>query len=341
MKENLFNKTREELENYFISIGEKKFKALQVYEWLYEKREFNIDNFSNIKKEIREQLKKDFSTDIINIEKKQEDNLTKKYLFKLLDGEFIEAVVMEHDYGTSICVSSEVGCNMACKFCESGRQKKIRNLEAYEIVEQILAIEQDLQKRLSSVVIMGIGEPLDNYENIIKFIKIINDPKGIAIGARHITLSTCGLVPKIYELSKLPIQINLAISLHASNNALRDKLMPVNKVYNIDNLLQAIKDYLQATSRRVTIEYVMLDNVNDSKAKALELADLFKGMNIYVNLIPYNETNHLEFKRSSKNKILAFYDTLKKSNINCTIRREFGSNIDAACGQLRGKQKDS
>lgn len=341
MKENLFNKTREELENYFISIGEKKFKALQVYEWLYEKREFNIDDFSNIKKEIREQLKKDFSTDIINIEKKQEDNLTKKYLFKLLDGEFIEAVVMEHDYGTSICVSSEVGCNMACKFCESGRQKKIRNLEAYEIVEQILAIEQDLQKRLSSVVIMGIGEPLDNYENIIKFIKIINDPKGIAIGARHITLSTCGLVPKIYELSKLPIQINLAISLHASNNALRDKLMPVNKVYNIDNLLQAIKDYLQATSRRVTIEYVMLDNVNDSKAKALELADLFKGMNIYVNLIPYNETNHLEFKRSSKNKILAFYDTLKKSNINCTIRREFGSNIDAACGQLRGKQKDS
>ena len=341
MKENLFNKTREELENYFISIGEKKFKALQVYEWLYEKREFNIDNFSNIKKEIREQLKKDFSTDIINIEKKQEDNLTKKYLFKLLDGEFIEAVVMEHDYGTSICVSSEVGCNMACKFCESGRQKKIRNLEAYEIVEQILAIEQDLQKRLSSVVIMGIGEPLDNYENIIKFIKIINDPKGIAIGARHITLSTCGLVPKIYELSKLPIQINLAISLHASNNALRDKLMPVNKVYNIDNLLQAIKDYLQSTSRRVTIEYVMLDNVNDSKANALELADLFKGMNIYVNLIPYNETNHLEFKRSSKNKILAFYDTLKKSNINCTIRREFGSNIDAACGQLRGKQKDS
>lgn len=341
MKENLFNKTREELENYFISIGEKKFKALQVYEWLYEKREFNIDNFSNIKKEIREQLKKDFSTDIINIEKKQEDNLTKKYLFKLLDGEFIEAVVMEHDYGTSICVSSEVGCNMACKFCESGRQKKVRNLEAYEIVEQILAIEQDLQKRLSSVVIMGIGEPLDNYENIIKFIKIINDPKGIAIGARHITLSTCGLVPKIYELSKLPIQINLAISLHASNNALRDKLMPVNKVYNIDNLLQAIKDYLQATSRRVTIEYVMLDNVNDSKANALELADLFKGMNIYVNLIPYNETNHLEFKRSSKNKILAFYDTLKKSNINCTIRREFGSNIDAACGQLRGKQKDS
>lgn len=341
MKENIFNKTREELEDYFESIGEKKFKALQVYEWLYAKREFNIDNFSNIKKEIREKLKNDFSIDMIKIIKRQEDNLTKKFLFELLDGEFIEAVVMEHDYGTSICVSSEVGCNMACKFCESGRQKKVRNLEAYEIVEQILTIEKDIQKRLSSVVIMGIGEPLDNYDNIIKFIKIINDAKGIAIGARHITLSTCGLVPKIYELAELPIQINLAISFHASNNELRNKLMPVNKVYNIDILLQAIKDYLQRTGRRVTIEYVMLDNVNDSKDNALELANLFKGMNIYVNLIPYNETNHLEFKRSNKNKILSFYDTLKKSGINCTIRREFGGNIDAACGQLRGKQKNN
>ena len=340
MKENIFNKTREELESYFESIGEKKFKALQVYEWLYEKREFNIDNFSNIKKEIREKLKEDFTTYMLRIEQKQEDGLTKKYLFKLFDGEFIEAVVMFHDYGASICVSSEVGCNMACRFCESGRRKKIRNLNAYEIVEQILVIEADLKIRLSSVVIMGIGEPLDNYDNIIKFIKIINDPKGIAIGARHITLSTCGLVPKIYELSKLPIQINLAISLHASNNELRNSLMPVNKVYNIDMLLQAIKDYLQATSRRVTIEYVMLDNVNDSRDNALELANLFKGMNIYVNLIPYNETNHLEFKRSSKKKIMDFYDTLKKSGINCTIRREFGSNIDAACGQLRGKAKD-
>lgn len=341
MKENIFNKTREELENYFASIGEKKFKALQVYEWLYEKREFNIDNFSNIKKEIREKLKEDFSTDLITIEKKQEDDLTKKYLFRLLDGEYIEAVVMHHDYGTSICVSSEVGCNMACKFCESGRQKKVRNLNAYEIVEQILVIERDLKIRISSVVIMGIGEPLDNYDNIIKFIKIINDAKGIAIGARHITLSTCGLVPKIYELSELPLQINLAISLHASNNELRNKLMPVNKVYNLDILIKAIKDYLQRTGRRVTIEYVMLDNVNDSKENALELAHMFKGMNIYINLIPYNETNAIEFKRSNKNKILAFYDILKKEGINCTIRKEFGGNIDAACGQLRGKVKNN
>lgn len=340
MKKNLFDLTRVELEEYFLSIGEKKFKATQVYEWLYGKREFNIANFSNIKKEIRDKLAHDFDTNLIAIEKKQSDELTHKYLFRLFDNNFIEAVVMHHDYGNSICVSSEVGCNMACRFCESGRQKKIRNLEAYEIVEQILVIERDLQIRLSSVVIMGIGEPLDNYDNIIRFIKIINDDKGIQIGARHITLSTCGLVPKIYELALLPIQINLAISFHAPNDELRSMLMPVNKVYNIDNLIQAIKDYLQVTSRRVTIEYVMLYNVNDSNEFALQLASLFKGMNIYVNLIPYNETNHLEFKRSSKNRILAFYDILKKAGINCTIRREFGSNIAAACGQLRGSMKE-
>ncbi len=337
---NIFDLTREEFEDYFLSIGEKKFKALQVYEWLYQKREFDIDNFSNIKKEIRDKLKNSFSNHFITIETKEEDVDTKKYLFRLEDNNFIEAVVMHHNYGNSVCVSSQVGCNMSCAFCESGRQKKIRNLEAYEIVEQILAIEKDLGIRISSVVIMGIGEPLDNYDNIMRFIKIINDSKGIQIGARHITLSTCGLVPKIYLLSKLPIQINLAISLHAPNDLLRNQLMPVNKVYNIRELMQAIKDYLQVSSRRVTIEYVMLMSVNDSLKEAQELGDLLKGLNVYVNLIPYNETNHLEYKRSSKNRIMAFYDRLKKLGINCTIRREFGSNIKAACGQLRGSMKD-
>ena len=336
---NLMNVTKDELENYFLSIDEKKFKATQVFEWLYQKRIFDIEGFSNIKKEVRERLKKDFILDFIKIEKKEEDELTKKYLFRLHDQEFVEAVIMMHDYGTSICISSQVGCNMGCRFCESGRQKKIRNLETYEMVEQILVVEKDLGVRISSVVIMGIGEPLDNFDHIISFIKIINDAKGIGIGARHITLSTCGLVPKIYELAKLPIQINLAISFHAPNDTLRNELMPVNKVYNISMLLKAIQDYLQVTSRRVTIEYVMLNNVNDSKECAIELAKLFQGMNIYVNLIPYNETNHLEFKRSSKNKIQEFYDTLKKAGINVTIRKEFGSNIQAACGQLRGSMK--
>lgn len=330
--------TKQDLETYFLNIQEKKFKATQVYEWLYQKRVFAIDEFSNIKKETQERMKQDFDTHFIQIEKKQEDEMTKKYLFRLQDGEFIEAVVMMHDYGVSVCVSSQVGCNMGCAFCESGRLKKVRNLEAYEMVEQILAIEQDLGIRIRSVVIMGIGEPLDNFSNVVRFIQIINDAKGIAIGARHITVSTCGLVPKIYELAKLPIQINLAISFHAPNDELRSRLMPVNKVYSIPVLMKAIRDYLQVTSRRVTIEYVMLNNVNDSIECAEELADLFQGMNIYVNLIPYNETNHLEFERSSKTRINAFYDTLKRLRINVTVRREFGSDIDAACGQLRGRE---
>ena len=335
---NLFNYTKEELEKYFLEIGEKKFRATQVYEWLYQKRVYDIDMFSNIKKEIREELKKQFNTDFISIVDRQDDLLTHKYLFKLKDNEYIEAVIMKHDYGVSICVSSEVGCNMGCAFCESGRLKKVRNLDVYEMVEQIILIEEDLKVRISSVVIMGIGEPLDNYDNVISFIKIINDAKALSIGARHITLSTCGIIPKIYELSKFPIQINLAISFHAPTDELRSKLMPVNKVYSITPLIQAIKDYLQVTSRRVTIEYVMLNNVNDSVMYANTLADLFKGMNIYVNLIPYNETNHLEFSRSSKKKINIFYDTLKKRGINVTVRKEFGSNIDAACGQLRGRK---
>lgn len=335
---NILNYPKEDLENYFLSINEKKFKATQVFDWLYVKREMDVNLWSNLKKEIRDKVQEDFCFDQIQILKTETDEKTKKYLFSLVDEQKIEAVLMEHDYGLSVCISSQVGCNMGCAFCESGRLKKIRNLETYEMVEQILLIEKDIQKRISSVVIMGIGEPLDNYENVVSFIKIINDAKAVAIGARHITLSTCGLVPKIYELMKLPLQINLAISLHAPNNELRNRIMNVNKAYNIYELMTCIKEYIAYTSRRVTIEYVMLDNINDSKVHAQELADLLQGMNVYVNLIPYNETNHLEFKRSSKNKMMEFYDILKKNHINVTIRKEFGSKISAACGQLRSKE---
>lgn len=335
---NIYGIKRSDLEKYFICNGEKSFKALQVFEWLYDKRVTSFIEMTNLKKEIKEQLDKDFNFKMISIVKKQEDRLTKKYLFKLEDDNYIEAVLMEHDYGLSICVSSEVGCNMGCAFCESGRLKKVRNLEAYEMVEQILLVEKDIKKRISSVVIMGIGEPLDNYKNVLDFIKIINDPKGIAIGARHITISTCGLIPKIEELSNENIQFNLAISLHAPNDEIRNKLMPVNKTYSINQLIAAIREYIKKTNRRVTIEYVMLNSVNDSVTHALELATLLKGMNVYVNLIPYNETNHLEFKKSSNDTIMKFYDTLKKNGINVTVRKEFGSKIDAACGQLRSKE---
>lgn len=291
-----------------------------------------------MKKEIREKIQNDFSFAMPKIIKRQIDELTEKYLIELEDKEHIEAVLMRHDYGNSLCVSSQVGCNMGCAFCESGRLKKVRNLETYEMVCQILLVEELIQERISSVVIMGIGEPLDNYDNVINFIKIINDAKGIAIGARHITLSTCGLVPKIKELMNLPLQINLAISLHASNNQLRSQLMNVNKAYNMSELLDTLRAYIDKTNRRVTIEYVMLSNINDKVENAQELAEILKGMNVYVNLIPYNETNHLEFKKSSKEQIMKFYDTLKKNKINVTIRKEFGSKIAAACGQLRSKE---
>jgi len=302
------------------------------------KKAHTFKEMTNIKKEWQDKLNNDFSLKMIKITKRQEDKLTKKYLFKLLDGNYIEAVLMEHDYGLSICISSEVGCNMGCTFCESGRLKKVRNLETYEMVEQILLVEQDIAKRISSIVIMGIGEPLDNYNNVLDFIHIINDSKGLAIGARHITLSTCGLVPKINELMHEDLQINLAISLHAPNNQLRSKLMPINKVYDIKELMDTIKEYIKITNRRVTIEYILLKDVNDNETQALELAALLKGLNVYVNLIPYNETTHLEFKRSNKDQMMKFYDILKKKKINVTIRKEFGSNIDAACGQLRSKE---
>lgn len=338
---NIYGMKRIDLEQYFIDNNAAKFKALQVFEWLYIHKVKSFQEMTNIKKELQQKLDADFSMRMIKIEKKQTDACVSKYLFRLFDDNFVEAVLMEHDYGLSVCVSSEVGCNMGCVFCESGRLKKVRNLNSYEMVEQILLIEEDIKKRISSVVIMGIGEPLDNYDNVMDFIGVINDPKGLALGARHITLSTCGLIPKIKELSNLPIQINLAISLHAPNNELRDTLMPVNKAYKIEPLMETIKEYIKKTNRRVTIEYVMLDNVNDSDKEAYELANLLKGLNVYVNLIPYNETNHIEFKRTSKNKIMKFYDLLKKQGINVTIRKEFGSNIDAACGQLRSKEVKS
>ena len=322
---NIFGYTLEDLEEYFTSIGEKKYKAIQVYDWLYKKSIYNFDEFSNIKKDIITKLKNDFTTEFIKMEKVLEGTDVKKFLFRLLDGEKIEAVLMEHNYGLSVCVSSQVGCNMGCKFCESGRLKKVRNLETYEIVEQILLIQKYINKRINSVVLMGIGEPFDNYDNIIKFIRIINNAHGLAIGSRHITVSTCGLVPKIYEFSNLDLQVNLAISLHGATDAVRNRLMPVNK------------DYIAKTNRRVTIEYVMLNMVNDKAEDAIVLAELLKGMNVYVNLIPYNETKNIEFSKSSKERITNFYNILVSKKINVTIRREFGGAIKAACGQLRSE----
>ena len=318
-----------------ISINEKKFRAVQVYEALYKRRVTSFDDMTNISKEVREKLKQDFSFYKIKMLIKQQGKNVNKYLFELEDGNKIESVLMFHDYGTSICVSSQVGCNMTCAFCESGRLKKVRNLLAYEIVQQILQIEEDINKRITHVVLMGIGEPFDNYDNVLRFVKIINCGKGIDIGSRHITISTCGVIPGIKKFMNEEGQVNLAISLHAPNNTLRSRIMPINKAYPLNELMETIKEYINKTNRRVTFEYIMLDNVNDSEENAKELALLLKGINCYVNLIPYNETENIEFKRTKEWKIMKFYDILKKNKINVTIRKEFGGSVDAACGQLR------
>lgn len=336
---NIYNLTKEDMEQYFIKINSKKFHADQLFSWCYEKKIKNFDEVTNIKKEILEKIKEEFSIDrlkIVNIEKDKDVN---KYLFELIDGEHIEAVLMRHDYGNSICISSQVGCNMGCKFCESGRRKKVRNLETYEMVLQVMMIEEELKERISHVVIMGIGEPFDNYDNVIKFVKIINDPKGLAIGARHITISTCGIIPKIKEFMNLPLQINLAISLHAPDNDIRNKIMPINKVYKIEQLMDVLKEYTKKTNRRLTFEYILLEGINDTEECANKLSKLIGNMNAYVNLIPYNQTDNLQYKRTSTIQIMKFYDILKKNNINVTIRREFGSKISAACGQLRSKKE--
>ena len=337
---NIYGLTKTELENYFIEKNEKKFKATQVFEWLYQKKINNFDEMSNIKKDVIENLKNDFTISNLKIITKQVDVDVCKYLFELFDGERIETVLMYHDYGISICVSSQVGCNMGCRFCESGRLKKVRNLTAGEMVEQILKVEDDINQRITHVVIMGIGEPFDNFDNFKRFVEIVNYQKGINIGSRHITVSTCGIIPKIREFSEFPYQVNLAISLHAPNNEIRNMLMPINKVYSLDKLIEEIKYYIKTTNRRVTFEYILLSGINDSSECANELCDLVKGLNCYINLIPYNETNNLGYKRSKKDTISKFYDIIKKRKINVTIRREFGSNISAACGQLRSKKEE-
>ena len=337
---NIYSMSRKDLENYFENINEKKYKALQIYDWLYKKRVKSFEEMTNIKKDIINKLKQDFTIEKPKIIKIQDGKDVHKYLFNLKDNEKIEAVLMNHDYGNSLCVSTQVGCNMGCAFCESGRLKKRRNLTVDEMVSQILLIEENTKIRISHVVLMGIGEPFDNYENVMKFIDVINDDNGIAIGARHITISTCGIVPKIREFTKEKRQVNLAISLHAPNDELRNRLMKINKVYKLEEVINAVKEYLKENNRKITFEYIMLKDVNDSIECAKELSNLLKGLNCYVNLIPYNETSHIEFKKTENKEIMKFYDILKKNKINVTVRREFGSEVDAACGQLRSNYKE-
>ncbi|MGM9899306.1 MAG: 23S rRNA (adenine(2503)-C(2))-methyltransferase RlmN [Bacilli bacterium] len=339
---NIYNLTHEELENYFTSKGEKKFRATQIFEWLYRNRVDSFDQMTNVAKKTIEELKADFYFGSLEIALKQVSlDGTTKYLFRLNDGKLIETVLMRHNYGNSICVTTEVGCNMGCSFCASGELGKVRNLELAELVEQVLMVQKDLDKvyeRISNIVVMGIGEPFDNYDNVLKFLKVVNFPKGLEIGARHITVSTCGIVPKIKEFASFELQVNLAISLHAPNNNLRSKIMKINKVYPIEEIMDAVKYYLEKTNRRVTFEYILLKDVNDSTQCAKELAHLIKGMNAYVNLIPYNEVTTKSYRKVTRETAEQFFKILDDNHIQATLRMEHGADIDAACGQLRAKK---
>ena len=338
----IYNYTLDELGNYFISIGDKKFRAIQIFEWLYRNRVSSFDEMTNLSKKTIEHLNENFTINLLELERLQvSSDGTRKYLFKLSDGHFIESVLMRHNYGNSICVTSEVGCNMGCAFCASGELGCIRRLTLEEMVLQVLTVQKDLdkeQERITNVVVMGIGEPFDNYDVLLKFLTVINYAKGLEIGARHITVSTCGIVPKIKEFAEFPLQINLALSLHAPNNELRNRLMKINKRYPLEEVMDAIKYYYEKTNRRVTFEYILLHGINDTKEAAKELIKLIRGMNVYVNLIPYNEVSTKPFKTTPHDKAEEFFSILHKAGINVTLRMEHGSDIDAACGQLRAKR---
>ena len=326
------------LKQEFIQMGEKAFRAEQVFKWIYENKVISFDEMTNLSLDLREKLKQNYEMHNFNILKKQESSDgTKKYLFDVLDGNAIETVLMCYHHGYSICVSSQIGCKMGCKFCASTGIKFIRNLTSGEIVEQILAVERDNNIRISNVVFMGIGEPLDNYDNVINAIRIINNQKGINIGARHISVSTSGLVPKIYKLAEENIQCTLSISLHATTDEKRSSMMPVNDRYNIEELLQACKDYIEKTNRRISFEYALAKDNNDNLEDAKRLVKLLKGMICHVNLIPINKIENGSFVKSSNENIMKFRDYLNDHGIVATIRRELGSDIDAACGQLRRK----
>ena len=335
---NIYGMTKKDIGDYCISKGEKPFKSTQIFEWLYKFKVNDFSQMTNIKKSFIETLKEEFNLNLLKCKMQQKSmDGTVKFLFELEDGNLIETVLMNHNYGYSVCVTSQVGCNMGCAFCASGMKKKIRNLETHEIVLQVLTVSKLLDIRVSHIVVMGIGEPFDNYDNVIKFLHIVNDANGLEIGARHISVSTCGIVPKIYEYSNVDIQVNLAISLHAPNDEIRNQIMPINKAYPLKELVKAISDYIDKTNSRVTIEYILLDGLNDTPSCANELADLLHGLNVYINLIPYNEVLEKPYKRSKPENMRRFFDILKKRSMNVTLRKEQGGDIDAACGQLRSK----
>ncbi len=337
MMKDLISMTRTELTDALLSMGEKKFRAGQIYDWIHKKGAASWDELNNIPKALKEKMQAEYEFAYPVIRTMQESKLdgTKKYLFKLSDGNYVESVLMKYHHGNSVCISSQVGCRMGCKFCASTLLGLTRNLTAGEMLSQIYAIQRDVGERISNVVVMGTGEPLDNYDNLVRFIKMLTDEDGLHISERNVTVSTCGLVPEILRLKDEHLMINLALSLHSPNDALRRSIMPIAKKYSLKQIIPALKEYYLANKRRLTFEYSLIRGVNDSDECAAQLFSLLKGMNCLVNLIPVNPVTETNMKEPSRTDVLAFQKKLEKYGIHVTIRREMGRDIDGACGQLR------
>lgn len=336
--QNIKDFTLEELRGELVKIGEKPFRAEQIFSWIYRENVTSFEEMTNLSKDLRKKLEENYTLNNYKILSKLESkDGTKKYLFDVLDGNAIETVLMEYKFGKSICISSQIGCKMGCKFCASTGIPFIRSLTAGEIAEQILAVERDEKIKVSNVVFMGIGEPLDNFENVIRAISLLNEPKGLNIGARHISISTSGVVPKIYELADKKLQCTLSISLHATTNEKRNSMMPVNNAYPIEELMKACRYYIEKTNRRISFEYALAKDSNDNLEDAKRLVKLLHGMLAHVNLIPINPIENGAYSKSTNENILKFRDYLNDNGITATVRRELGSDIEAACGQLRRK----
>ena len=341
-KTDILSLSPEELEIAFSDMGEKKFRARQVFDWLHVKNVRSFEEMSNISKQLRTKLSENFCLKSLNIERKLEsktDN-TVKYLYRLDDGNFIETVLMEYNHGYSLCVSSQVGWKMGCNFCASTIAGFVRNLEPSEILLQIYETERDSGKKIDSIVMMGIGEPLDNFSNVVKFLELLSCPEGRNMSLRHVALSTCGVVPKIRKLCELHLGLTLSVSLHASDNNRRSEIMPVNRAYPIEELLSACRDYIKNTGRRITFEYAVINDVNSSEADARKLAELLKGINCHVNLIPVNNVKERSYTSSMKT-VNRFREMLVQRGINATVRRTLGADINAACGQLRRERQEN
>ena len=326
-----------ELTEAMVRMGQPKFRGKQVYSWLHEKRVESFEEMSNLPAAFRQQLAQNYYINSLSIIRKLTSKIdgTQKYLLRLKDNNCVEAVLMKYKYGNSVCISTQVGCRMGCKFCASTLAGLVRSLEPSEMLDEIYTVTRDSGQRVSNVVLMGIGEPFDNYDNVMKFLHILSSPEGYNLSLRHLSLSTCGLVDRIYQLAEEKVGLTLSISLHAPNDEIRSQTMPINKRYPIDELLEACRYYFNKTGRRISFEYALIEGVNDEVRHANELADRLRGMSAHVNLIPVNPIKERGFKRGSRQRIEAFQKALEARGVNATIRRELGADINAACGQLR------